>query len=152
MPSQDMSEPSPNITNQEPSPESFTPNMGRDQESRQRALGSQPSWPARMPATFERRFNSARGHAKTTENAELLGRLTQLADSSWHWAPTPAQAKLGACDVSWDASWTVQIEKLWGPWNQGMISYSKLGEQPFNLWIHGPSDVQKHVARPRTEY
>jgi hypothetical protein len=113
-------------------------------EGRRRSAGARPAWPARMPATFAREFGS-HSHARTSDNTEMLGRLTMLPDG-WQWTPSKQQAKLGSTVLTWDASWRPAVQKLWGPWNQGILTFTRPDGREFNLWVHDPNDLARHLV------
>ena len=117
----------------------------RDQRERsQRRTGQDPSWPARLPALVARsRGLSVR--PKLPDHTELLGHLTRGGDG-WRWIPTHQQAKMGIDPVLFGHPRHAEVRRIWGPWNQGCVTFQFDDAPPAVLWVRQPQDLMRYLA------
>jgi hypothetical protein len=118
--------------------------LTRRAESRRRAAGEPPSWPALLPVEAAVRMGAAvPGLHSRTATGELPGRLVRLADGL-RWEPGKSLRAKGTRPVTWDDLWSAEVVRIWGPGRQGCLTLTGPDGSAVDLWVREPRDLS-HV-------
>ena len=99
------------------------------------------SVPARLPVRYGRR-HLPMAPWRGSEEVELPGRLV-LHTGEWTWTPSRGQAAKGIPAVAFGGGWTSTTRRIWGPWNQGLLTLTRRDGERVDLWVRNQGHLVK---------
>ena len=113
---------------------------GAAKERTRRQEGIAPSWPAFVEIGVIRRLSGVSG---LRDSGEIGGRLQMLPDG-FRWTSSPRMAKrLPMPFITWDKTWQLHFERIWGPGQQGHVQLSNPSGETSDIWIWGSHDFEQ---------
>jgi hypothetical protein len=112
-------------------------------ETRRRAAGAHPSWPAILPVGVARQSGiTLNGRYFRNDVKPLAGRLVYLGDVL-RWDPSRGLRKRGVGPITWDRSWGAEIVLLRGIESRGCLTLTNGDGTAFDLWLRNARDLRK---------
>jgi len=125
--------------------------VNRWTERRRRLAGNPWSWSAGLYSSGYR-ISGGVWPGGGTRDAGLMGGRIYLTESGLRWSPSRRVARaFGAGDVSWDKTWKVETERVWGLGRYGRLTLTHTDGRRLDLWIRDEPDLHKTLASPSVQ-